>query len=166
MPTELHDFSLKRSVDGLMAALKDIKKVNGYETSPKVQLGHRTADSIADGEYPLLAVEMGDLAPSTEQLGGSSQGLIRWTWPAFVWGFVRASGGREALYDAGLALLVDVFGAVWDDEGLTDGAGQPRVLFANPGEIRFDMESFSTENRGYFLAEFQLVVDIKRGASP
>ena len=166
MPTRLHDFSLKRAVDGLMAALEDIKQTSGYETSPKVQLGHRTIDSIADGEFPLLAVEMGDLAPSTEQLGGSSQGLIRWTWPAFVWGFVRTSGGRDALYDAGLALLVDVFGAVWNDEGLDDGDGQPRVHFANPGEIRFDMESLSTENRGYFLAEFQLVVDIKRGATP
>ena len=166
MPTSLHAFTLKRAVDGLLRALKDIYQENGYENTPIVQLGHRPIDKISAGEFPFLAVEMGDLAPSTEQLGGSSQGLIRWTWPAFVWGFVKTSGNRADLYDAGLSLLVDVFSAVWSDEGLKDGAGQAAVHFVNPGEITFDMESKSTDNLGYFLAEFQLVTDIQRGAAP
>ena len=166
MPTSLHEFTLKRAVDGLMRALKDISQENGYENTPIVQLGHRPLDKIADGEFPFLAVEMGDLAPSTEQLGGHSQGLVRWAWPAFVWGFVRTSGNRAELYDAGMSLLVDVFGAIWYEEGLKDGNGQAAVHFVNPGEITFDMESKATDNLGYFLAEFQLVTDIQRGASP
>ena len=166
MPTKLFDFPLYRAKEGILRALRDIKQVDGYENSPKVQMGHISLDKVPDGEFPMLALEMGDLAPSTEQFGGSSQGLIRWIWPAFIAGYVRTSGNRAALYDAGLSLLVDLWGAVWADEGLTDGAGQPVVLFANPGEVVFDMEAHSTHNRGFFLAEFQLVVDIKRGASP
>lgn len=164
MPTKTHNFVLMRSMDGFMRAMRKIKQADGYNTTPKVQVGHKPFDQVPAGEMPYLAVEMGDLAPDQETTGSIPN--IRWVWPAFVWGYVATSGNRADLYEAGMALLADVFSAIWSDEKLTDGAGQGTVYFVNPGEITFDMERFASENKGYFLAEFQMVTDTQRSEEP
>ena len=166
MPTDVQDSPIKRAVDGLVRSLKEIKQAEGYNTTPRVVLGAQTLESVPDGHFPLVAVEMGDLAVDTDLIGGASTSIIRWRWPAFVWGYVTVGSGRAGIYDAGFALLTDILGAIYSDEGLTDGNGQYVVHLVEPGEIVFDMESFAAQNRGYFLAEFQMVFDTKRSGNP
>ena len=149
-----------------MRALAKIKQENGYNTNPKSSIGFKGLDDVPAGELPYLAVAFGDISLRQEEEGGLSLGIFRFSWQTFVWGHVWTSGHRRELYKAGNALLSDLLGAIYDDEPLTDNAGQGTVLFVDPGEILFDMESFSDDNRGYFRAEFGLVVDLLRGGSP
>lgn len=165
MPTRIYDFRLKKAIDRLKERLETINRADGYNTTPTVQIGAGTLESVPEGEFPKLCIEMGDLTPESEQMGSTP--IIRWIWPAFVWGYVFSDSDHGAdLYDAGLGLLVDTFAAVYSDEGLTDGAGAGTVHMMSPGEVTFDMESFAHENRGYFLAEFQILVDMQRSNTP
>lgn len=168
MPTDVTSFALWRAAEAFERALKKIRQADGFNTSPVVQFGSRTLDSVPAGEFPFLAFELGDLDPDVEQTGGNypSHGLIRFAWPAYVFGYVRTGGSRRELYAAGSALLADVIAAVYADETLPDGNGQGTVLMIHPGKVAFDMESFATDGRGWFMAEFDLVVDIERSGTP
>lgn len=166
MPSSIDTFALQRAKAGILRALRAISQEDGYNTSPVVQIGHQPLSKVPAGEMPNLCIEFADLQLDVEQLGGTSQGLLRMAWTTYVWGYVASHGHKDDLYTAGLALLADVYAAIYGSETLPDGAGQGSVLFVNPGSIEFDMESYSDSNRGYFLAEFQLVVDLVRGAQP
>jgi len=171
MPTKVENFSLWRAIEGMSRALKTISREDGFNTTPRVQTGGVLLDKIGAGDFPALAFEMGDLEPVSDGdlQGGSglaSTGHLRFAWPCFVWGYVTTSEDKAALYRTGTALLADVFSAVYDDETLPDGAGSGSILFANAGEVVFDMESFAQDKRGYFVAEFRLIVSIERGANP
>lgn len=167
MPTDVGQFPLWRLVEGFERALKSINQADGFNTSPKVVIGSRTMNEVADGEYPFVGFELGDLQPGDESLGGqASRGLIRFAWPAFVYGYVKASGGRRDLYKSGSALLADVIAAVYADETLPDAAGQGSALMVEPGPVAFDMESFSSTGRGFFVATFELVADVERSGTP
>jgi hypothetical protein len=168
MPTNVNSFSLWGAAEAFDRALNAIKQADGFNTSPVVQFGSRSLDSVPAGEFPFLAFELGDMDPDVEQTGGNapSHGLIRFVWPAFVFGYVKTSGNRRDLYRAGAALLADVLAAVYLDETLPDGNGQGTVLMIHPGKVTFDMESFATDGRGWFVAEFGLVVDVDRSGTP
>ena len=166
MPSQIDTFALKRAKDGILRALRTIDRADGYNTSPKAQIGAVQMDKVPAGELPFLAVEFGDMALDAQLFGGASFGILRIGWPAFVWGYVGSSGNADDLYEAGLALLADVLAAIYAAETLPDGAGQDTVIAVEPGTITFDMEQFAAENRGYFLAEFTLIVDLIRGANP
>jgi len=167
MSTNVDDYSLQRAIDGIMRTLKTITRADGFNTTPKVSMGADVVDGIPDGEFPSIRVELGDLEPAQQFFGGDGDtGKIYFDWPVFVWGYVKTSQGREALYRAGTALMADIHSAIYGNETMPDGAGQGTVLFANPAPIVFDMESFSTINKGYLVAEFRLVVAINRGVNP
>ena len=171
MATRVEDFSLFRAMEGVERALKTINRSDGFNTDPRVQVGAVLLDDIGDGDFPTLAFEMGDLfnAASGDLFGGAgstSTGELRFGWPCFVWGYVRSTEDKKALYRAGTALLSDVYAAIYADETLEDGAGNYTTLFVNPGEVVFDMESFATKLKGYFAARFDLIVNVTRGANP
>lgn len=170
MPSRTEDFALYRAMRGIEIALRDISRENGFNTTPRFHFGAVIMDKIGEASFPTVAVEFGDLLPLTDDdlFGGSAAhtvGEMRFQWPAIVWGYVRTSEDKRALYEAGTALLVDVFGALYESETLpVDGAGS--VLMINPGDVVFDMESFAQNGLGYFAAEFRLVVNITRGSNP
>lgn len=168
MPTNVAAFPLWRMTEAFERALKTINQADGYNTTPTVQMGARTMDHVQSGDFPHVAFTMGDMTPDLEQLGvqAPSHGIIRYVWPAYVAGFVRTSGNRRQLYEAGCALLVDILAAVYQDETLPDAAGHGTCMLILPGEIAFDMESFATDGRGWFMAEFGLVADIERSGTP
>ena len=147
-------------------ALKAINQADGFNTSPKVQIGGKTIQEVPEGEFPTICIIFGDIAPATEQIGGAEQGVIRWGQATFVLGYFRSSGHRKELYRAGNAMLLDVLSALYAEETLPDSNGIGRVEFINPGTIQFDVESFASENQGYFLAEFEVVFSLIRGANP
>lgn len=166
MPTKIDSFAPFRAMLGMKRALNDINRGDGFNTTPKFRMGAVLLDKVPDGNFPQIAMEMENIVPVMEKFGGVSTGIIRYEWPAFVWGYVKTSQNQEALYRAGLALLDDVLAAVYADETLADGAGQGTVIMIEPGEIHFDMEGYSEINKGYFVAEFRLVFDVTRGANP
>lgn len=147
MPTGVEDYNLFRAIEGMEIRLKAISREDGFNTSPRVQVGAVVMDKIADGDWPTLAFEMGDIAPiSDSTLSGtgsiSSTGELRFEWPCYVWGYVRTTEDKRALYRAGTALLADVHATIFDAETLPDGDGQGSVLMVLPRETVFDMESF------------------------
>lgn len=169
MPTKVADSSMWRVLDAFGRALRRINAADGFNTSPKVAAGAHSLEDVKDGDWPFVCWEPGDLQPDVEQTGSDapSHGLIRFGWPVVVYGYVKTSGDRKALYEAGVALLTDVLSAVYDNETLPDGDGQGTALLIHPGPIAFDMESFAaSSNRGWFAAEFQLVFDIERSGTP
>ena len=167
MPTKTADSPFYKAKQGLITTLRSIKQEDGYNTTPMpAQYGHKLLVDIPAGEFPSIFVELGNLGPDTEQIGGTSQGLIRWVWPAFIWGYVKTSGNQNELYNAGTDLLIDIQAALYDNETLPDADGQGTVLFLNPGPVVFDMESFSGANQGYFLAEIGMIFDTVRGGTP
>lgn len=168
MPARIDAFVLERAKSALLRRFKTIRQADGYNTTPTVGIGARTLLKIPAGEFPAVAVEFGNLVPGADLLGGGvqTQGVFRKAWETFVWGYVASSGLPDDLYRSGLALLQDVYAVIYAQENLRDGNGQDTVLMVDAGEIDFDMESFSQENRGYFLARFSLIVDFERGGSP
>ncbi len=166
MPTLVDQFALWRALDAFERTMQSISIEGGYNTSPVTSFGAKSMKDIPDGEYPHLVLQFEDLQLVQEEFGGASLGILRFEWPAFVIGYVKSSGHRKNLYKAGLSLLVDVLAAIYADEAMKDADGQGTVLFVQPGEIQFDMEAYSSENRGFFVAEFGLVVDLTRGGSP
>ena len=165
MPTNVADFSLWRAAEGFERAIRSINQADGFNTSPVVQVGACTLESVPAGEFPHVCIEFGDLRPDLEMVGGP-HGLTRFGWQVFVYGYVKTTGHRRDLYQAGLALLADVLAAVYANETLPDGAGQGTTLIVEPGDVPFDMESFATDSRGWFAAEFTLLVDTERSATP
>jgi len=166
MPTLIGSFSLWRMQESFLRALKKIKRTSGYNTTPVVLFGAQSLSKIADGDFPCLAVELGDMTPIDHQEGGYNTGVVRYSWPAFVWGFVRSDGDRQALSEAASGLLADVFAALWADETLPDGNGIGTALFVEPGDVVFDMESYAADHSGFFRVRFDLIADINRSGNP
>lgn len=168
MPTKVDGSAMFRAMDGFERALRRISLANGFNTNPKVAVGSHMLDEVKDGQFPFLCFEVGDLQPDVEQTGpdAPAHGTIRFNWPIVVYGYVRESGDRKALYRAGTALFLDVMSALYADETLPDAAGQGTALFIHPGEVAFDMESFAPQNRGWFAATFEVVFDLERSGTP
>lgn len=166
MPRDLNTFALKLAKDSFVRHLRRIDRAAGYNTTPTVQVGAVEMLKLPAGEIPKLAIEFGDLVPGQAQFGGASQGLIRLGWATWVWGYVKSSGNTDDLYDSGLALLADLYAAIYESEPLPDAAGAETVIAVEPGQIVLDMEQFSADNRGYFLANFTLYLDLLRGGQP
>jgi hypothetical protein len=168
MPTKVPGSSIWRVQEGLERALRRINTADGFNMSPTVRVGVPALDGVQAGDLPLVAFEFGDMTPDVEQTGvdAPSHGLIRYGWPALVYGYVRTTGDARSLNESATALLLDVLAAIYDDETLPDGAGQGTVLLAQPGAIAWDMESFAKDGRGWFAAEFVLVFDVERSGTP
>lgn len=163
MPTSVDQFPLHRALLGIERALKHISTGNGYNTTPNVEIGAKQIREVPIGDMPMIRIEMGDMAPDVQQFGGPSQGEIRFKWTFYVWGFVGTKGTKRDLHQAGNALLNDVYGAIYRQETMPDGAGIGTVLWVEPGKVAYNMESFAETKKGYFMATFEAVVDIERG---
>lgn len=168
MPTNVDQSPVWRVQEALERALRAIKTADGFNTSPTVRSSVPALDQIPNGEFPLVAFEFGDMTPDVEQTGSDqpSHGLMRFGWPALVYGYVRSSGNERDLRRSGTALLTDVLSAVYADETLPDGNGAGTVLMVHPGSVAWDMDSFAKDGRGWFAAELTLVFDIERSGTP
>lgn len=166
MPTNVEGSALNRARTGYGRALRSIKQVDGYNTNPLFRWGAVPVSKIPDNEFPTIAVEMGDLSIYTETEGAQTTNIIRYSWPAMTWGYVKSTESKDALYRAGEALLLDIVGAIYSNETLPDANGQGSVLMVNPGDITFDMESLAGIQTGYFLARFDLILNLRRSGSP
>jgi hypothetical protein len=168
MPSNVDASPIWRVQEALERALQAITTADGFNTSPTIRVGVPALDEVQKGHFPMVAFEFGDMTPDVEQTGfdAPSHGLIRFAWPALVYGYVQGTGNSRDLKRSGAALLSDVLAAVYADESLPDGNGQGTVLLIHPGSVAWDMESFAHDGRGWFAAEFTLVFDIERSGTP